>query len=118
MTGRVVHVKDNVPGAVYIGRATRSHPKGSILGNPFKIGRDGTRAECVQRYRDWLPTAIHQYPAMINELIALRGHDLACWCRHENDEKRIGNACHGDVLLDLLERYTDDELRAMSEVTS
>jgi len=32
---------------VYIGRP-------SPLGNPFKIGRDGTRDEVVARYREWL----------------------------------------------------------------
>jgi Domain of unknown function (DUF4326) len=32
---------------VYIGRP-------SILGNPFKIGKDGTREEVGQKYRVWL----------------------------------------------------------------
>jgi len=32
---------------VYIGRP-------SLLGNPFKIGKDGTRQEVIQKYGIWL----------------------------------------------------------------
>jgi hypothetical protein len=32
---------------VYIGRP-------SLVGNPFRIGRDGTREEVIVRYRTWL----------------------------------------------------------------
>ena len=34
-------------GAVYCGR-------GSLLGNPFRIGKEGTRAEVIAKYRRWL----------------------------------------------------------------
>jgi len=36
-----------VPDAVYIGRP-------SICGNPFVIGRDGTRADVIAKYESWL----------------------------------------------------------------
>jgi hypothetical protein len=35
------------PVGVYVGRP-------SALGNPFLVGRDGTRAEVVATYRAWL----------------------------------------------------------------
>ena len=54
-------------------------------GNPFKVGRDGTAAECVDQYR----TLIADWP-----LEALRGKRLACWCKP-------GTPCHADVLLEL-----------------
>jgi len=42
---------------VYIGRAVlRSGFKASIWGNPFKLGKDGTREEIMAKYRAWLPT--------------------------------------------------------------
>ena len=51
MTTRVVHVNDNVPGAVYIGRAVpRRGIKASKWANPYKIGRDGTRADVIGKY--------------------------------------------------------------------
>jgi hypothetical protein len=44
---------DGLPyGAVYIGRASPRHRlSGSKWGNPFKVGRDGDRAEVIDLYR-------------------------------------------------------------------
>jgi len=38
---------------IYVGREMPGIP-GSVLGNPFQIGRDGTREEVVEKYRRWL----------------------------------------------------------------
>jgi len=78
------------PGAVYIGRQIRflRLPR-SKWANPFKIGRDGTRAEVISKYRDHLLSA----PELMAALPELRGKDLACWCSPE--------PCHGEVLLEL-----------------
>ena len=70
---------------VYIGRPSK-------WGNPFVIGRDGSRAEVVAKYRAWIVTQ----PALMNALEELRGRDLVCWC--------APLACHGDVLIDLANR--------------
>jgi hypothetical protein len=67
-------------GAVYIGRPSK-------WGNPFVIGRDGSRTEVVAKYRDHLLSS----PALLAALPELRGKDLMCWCSP--------CACHGDVLL-------------------
>lgn len=70
-------------GAVYVGRPT-------AYGNPFEIGRNGTREECVQQYRDML----EEHPWMKRRVVAdLRGKDLVCWCAPES--------CHADVLLEI-----------------
>lgn len=64
------------PGAIYIGR-------GSPWGNPFVIGRDGTRDDVCDRYeREVLPTL---------DLSRLRGKHLVCYCKPAR--------CHGDSLL-------------------
>ena len=76
--------KDNIPqDAVYIGR-------GSPWGNPFVIGKDGTRSEVVQKYYEW----ILQNEELLSRLDELKGKDLVCFCSPQ--------LCHGNVLLDLV----------------
>ncbi len=120
--GRVVHVNDNVPGAVYIGRAMlRSGLKGSPFGNPYKIGRDGSRMAVLASYdqdmhgliEGWCIDPDHTSDEWSEMLIALRNKPLACWCRHDGEVRTEDNTCHGDVLLELLNEHTDDELREM-----
>jgi hypothetical protein len=67
--------------AVYIGRPT-------VWGNPYEIGRDGTRQEVIEKYR----RRVEARPDL-KELIRskLKGKDLVCFCTPK--------ACHGDVLL-------------------
>lgn len=79
----VVHCK-RAPFDVYIGRP-------SIWGNPFAIGRDGTREQVIAKYRDW----VQRQPELMAQVHLLRGKRLACWCAPQ--------ACHGDVLAELAE---------------
>lgn len=59
----------------------------SRYGNPYKIGRDGNRAEVIARYQDeHLPSR----PDLTARLSELHGKVLGCWCHPE--------PCHGDVL--------------------
>lgn len=67
---------------VYIGRPSK-------WGNPFVIGKDGNRADVVQKYRAW----VMEQPELMTSLGELKGKTLACWCSPE--------ACHGDVLVEL-----------------
>lgn len=73
------------PGAIYCGRP-------SLFGNPFVIGRDGTRPEVIAKYERW----IMQQAQLLTRLDRLRGRDLVCWC--------APLACHCDVLLRLANR--------------
>jgi len=66
-------------GAVYIGR-------GSPWGNPFVIGRDGTRAEVIAKYEAWLDTQ----PQLLARLPELKGRGLVCFC--------FPKSCHGEGL--------------------
>lgn len=77
--------KAPAPGRVYIGRPGK-------WGNPFVIGRDGSRAEVIAKYRAWLASQ----PELLDALDELRGKDLVCWCAPQ--------ACHGDVLIELANR--------------
>ncbi|MFZ1430584.1 MAG: DUF4326 domain-containing protein [Geminicoccaceae bacterium] len=79
-------------------------------GNPFVVGRDGTREECVQLYKMLLSGLLvltckaslgdQQEAARYarDHLHNLRGKNLACWCRLD------GKPCHADVLLELANR--------------
>ena len=73
------------PGAIYVGRPTR-------FGNPFELGRDGSRADVIDAYRRWLAEP-EQRELRERVRRELRGRDLVCWCAPE--------PCHADVLLAL-----------------
>lgn len=66
---------------VYIGRPSK-------FGNPFVIGRHGTRDEVIDRFEQWLLARPELVEAAKREL---RGKSLLCWCAPQR--------CHGDVLL-------------------
>ena len=81
MSEKVVHCK-RASYDVYVGRPSK-------WGNPFVIGKDGTREEVVAKYRVHLLRS----PALLGALNELREKDIVCWC--------APCACHGDVLLEL-----------------
>lgn len=67
----------------YIGRPTK-------WGNPFVIGRDGDRAQVIEKYKAWIATQPHLIEAAKREL---KGQNLICFCAPQ--------ACHGDTLLEI-----------------
>ena len=83
MTARVVHCS-RATYDIYVGRP-------SVWGNPFVVGKDGTREECIERYRTWIVTQAE----LIGRLHELEGKVLACWCAPK--------PCHGEVLVELVE---------------
>ena len=68
---------------VFIGRPSK-------WGNPFHIGKDGTREEVILKFIDW----IKQQDKLLADLHELQGKRLGCYCKPE--------ACHGDVYVALL----------------
>ena len=74
--------KNSTATRVYVGRPGK-------WGNPFLIGRDGSRAEVIAKCRAW----IVRQPHLMAALHELRGKDLVCWCAPES--------CHADVLRNL-----------------
>ncbi len=71
--------KDKEPG-IYIGRP-------SVWGNPFVIGKDGSREEVVAKYEQYLLNN----PELMLQLPNLKGKNLVCFCSPQK--------CHGDILL-------------------
>ena len=70
-------------GAVRIDRRTK-------WGNPYRIGKHGTREEVIERYRRWLWRRIRTGEVSLEELASLHGKTLACHC--------APLPCHGEVL--------------------
>ena len=82
----VVHCRKEVYD-IYIGRP-------SEWGNPFVIGKDGTREQVIEKYRQWIHSSDVKATALRRKArVALRGKVLGCWC--------VPEACHGDILLDI-----------------
>lgn len=77
----------------------------SRFGNPCRVGmfRGYTAEDAVSDYRRWIARdlqlrsfeiAFGPPPTLECIRAALRGRDLACWCR-------LDQPCHADVLLEL-----------------
>lgn len=78
MNPYVVHCKRDYYN-VYIGRPSK-------YGNPFEIGKDGTRDEVIEKFRVYMLKTFTE-----KEIIEdLKGKILGCWYSPLN--------CHGDVL--------------------
>lgn len=85
MLTKIVNLKIE-PCDIYIGRPSK-------WGNPFFIGKDGTRDEVIEKYKEW----VHKQDYLMKDLLFLQGKKLGCWCKPL--------ACHGDILLELLVNY-------------
>ena len=57
----------------------------------FLIGRDGNREEVIRKYREW----IMKNDYLLSCLDELKDKVLGCYCKPL--------ACHGDVLVELVE---------------
>lgn len=76
-------------------------------GNPFVVGKDGTREQCVAMFaqlcrgfinlggRHTVEEQMTLYRRVRRSLGDLKGRDLACWCALD------GKPCHADVLISL-----------------
>ena len=98
---------------VYIGRWHEEFGFASPLANPYHIGRDGDRAEVIEKYRRWLGKQVkNQHSAAYQELVRLAEMaehtdlTLICWCKKPGRE--IG--CHGDVVKRAIE-WMREQLR-------
>lgn len=84
--------REPIGDAVYVGRHNDGRGlAASAFANPYKIGQDGNRAEVIHKYRSWLLGR----QELLQRLRELRGRRLACWCKPK--------ACHGDVLVELVD---------------
>jgi hypothetical protein len=67
--------------SVYVGRPSK-------WGNPFVVGKDGSREEVLKKFRDYILTS-----ELMGDIHELQGKDLVCWCSPLD--------CHADILREL-----------------
>ena len=67
----------------------------SLFGNPFKIGRDGSREQVIAKFKLYLWNRVRVDRKFYHALEDLRGQTLVCCCKPL--------ACHGDVILAYLD---------------
>lgn len=77
---------------IYIGRPSK-------WGNPFVIGKDGTRKEVIDKYRVYLLK--NDY--LLSCIDELEDKILGCYCKPL--------LCHGDVLIETLRKRLGNEVR-------
>lgn len=77
---------------IFIGR-------GSKWGNPFHIGKDGSRADVIRKHREWFTGQKH----LMDAIEELRGKRLGCYCSPK--------PCHGSFYVELLEGKRNNELQ-------
>lgn len=111
MSAKAVHVLSGADWEIYVGRAM---PRYGLLdspwANPYKIRRDGERAEVLARYEEhvlesfgldkiWLAFG---YPSPV----------LACWCAPKDGTPLTPHdpeICHAQILLRLAGHTSDED---------
>eukprot|EP00162_Nutomonas_longa_P006332 comp16902_c0_seq1/m.27647 comp16902_c0_seq1/g.27647 ORF comp16902_c0_seq1/g.27647 comp16902_c0_seq1/m.27647 type:complete len:143 (+) comp16902_c0_seq1:111-539(+) len=72
----------------------------SVFANPFKISPKTPRSSVIADFREYIETRLQSDPQLKKQLLLLRGKNLGCWCAPDK--------CHGDVLLELIEKYRSE----------
>jgi len=88
------------PNNIYIGRDMSFYVKGaqkSKWHNPFNAKKYG-RSECLKLFKEYMM----ENKQLLSELHELDGKVLGCWCKPED--------CHGDILIELLEKSKTEQL--------
>lgn len=83
---------------VYCGR-------GSPFGNPYEIGRDGTRDDVCELFIPYFKKKLTN-PEFRAKVLALKGKVLGCWCQCNpkcNAKKCITRRCHVETIVDYLD---------------
>lgn len=69
----------------------------SIFGNPFVIGKDGTREEVIEKYKKYITTR----PDILKLIPTLKNRKIGCVCKPL--------ACHADILAELADKEENIE---------
>lgn len=88
-TTTVVNLTTGAKYDVYIGRPSQ-------FGNPFKIGRDGTRDEVIAKFEEYAISKVTTDAKFCRAVLGLYGKVLGCYCSPLS--------CHGDILVKITEK--------------
>lgn len=67
----------------------------SPFGNPYFLGSDGDRSTVLQKYREYFYARVERDPEFRQQVLALRGKRLGCWCAPK--------LCHGMIIAEFIE---------------
>jgi hypothetical protein len=99
------------PDAVYIGRPGQGiTAEQAPWGNPFRADENTTREQAVEQYRERLWQQLRDGTLTLEQLAALHGKTLACWCPQPGP-------CHGHVLA-AAAAYAHKQLNATEETAA
>lgn len=112
----IINVKSlapNKPGVTYVGRSYAGW-EGSVLGNPFHIGKDGSREVVIQKYLEWLRREYQKGGEVRQEINRLAGIHmmggkvvLGCWCSPQ--------ACHAEMIKTAVEKVAEQNAAALNK---
>ena len=88
---KVVHCKRESY-EIYIGRP-------GYFGNPFAIGKDGTREEVCNKHYEWAKERMEKDETFKHAVLDIRGKTLGCYCSPLD--------CHGNNLVRLIEEFSE-----------
>lgn len=89
-----MQVYSKAPGTPRTPRGAIDVTRPSPFGNPFVVGSDGERGQCVELYREWI---WREEQRTLRERMRreLAGHDLVCACDQP--------PCHAYVIIEVIE---------------
>ena len=89
-------------GVVYIGR-------GSMFGNPYKIGKDSNRDQVIEKYFQYFISNYIHDGAFGAAILELRDKTLGCYCRPK-DGFQGKVMCHGQIIAAYLDGVEPEEV--------
>jgi hypothetical protein len=102
---KVKHIRPKYNNNVYIARGwvvffnTQRFPVfSSNFANPYKICKDSTHEEVIDKYRKYITQKLENNKSLQDELMMMKNKNLGCWCYPE--------MCHGNIILKLIDIYT------------
>src|SRR5690348_11986651 len=93
---KIVHCKKSKYD-IYCGRP-------SIYGNIYIIGKDGNRAEVINKYKIYFDNKIKNDPEFKKAILKLRNKTISCWCDYPKQD------CHLRIIAEYLDSL-DNELQ-------
>lgn len=73
----------------------------SICGNPYVIGRDGTREEVIEKFRRYFYERIKRDEAFLIAIMKLADKRIGCCC--------APLPCHGNIIAEFLDKPIEDK---------
>lgn len=100
-SAKVINIHSIIQRRQYIGALSYIYiGRGTIFGNPFYIIKGQcTREQVIAKFREYAPRNVE----LMRRLPELRDRVLGCSCKPL--------PCHGDVLVEFLDKYTDKQLQ-------